>query len=78
MIPSSIENIREKGSEEVPYPNEQSTHTNEGGFGFAAQAKNIDCYASSIGLSNMISLLLSTSELLVIFLKSDEVKDIML
>ena len=27
MIPSAVENIREKGSEEVPYSNERSTQT---------------------------------------------------
>ena len=26
MIPSSVENICEKGSDEVPYSNERSTH----------------------------------------------------
>ena len=65
--------------EEVPYSNERSTHTiKEDGFGFAMQARNIYCYEISIGLSGMISLLLSTSKILVIFLKSDEVEDIML
>ena len=79
MIPSSVENVLEKGSEEVRYSNEQLTHTiADDGFGFAAQDINIDYYASSIGLSGMVSLLLSTSKLSVIFLKSDEVEDIML
>ena len=79
MIPSSVENIREKGSTEVPYSNEKSTHTiGKDGFGFATQARKIDCYTSSMGLSGMISLLLSTLGLLVIFLKSDEVEDMML
>jgi len=77
VIPSLLEKVCEKGLEEVPYSNERSTNTiDEDEFGFAAQAKNIDCYANSIGLSSMISLLLATSELLVIFLKSDEVEDI--
>ena len=79
MIPSSVENVREKGSEEVPYSNEQSTHTmSDNGFGFSVQAKNIDCYASSIGLSGMDSLHILTLELLEIFHESDEVEDIML
>ena len=79
MIPSSIENVREKGSEEVPYSNEQSTHTiGDDGLGFFVQAKNIDCYASSMGLSVMVSLRISTSKLLEIFYELDEVEDIML
>jgi len=78
MIPSLVENIREKGSKEVPYSNESSTHIiDKDGFGFSAQARNINSYGSSIGLSGMISLLLSTSKLSIIFLKSDEVEDIM-
>jgi len=78
-IPSSIENIHEKGSEEVPYSNEWSTHTiGESGFGFAAQARKIDCYASSMQISGITLVLLSTSELLVILLKSDDVEEIML
>ena len=79
MIPSSVENVLEKGSEEIPYSNEQSTHTiSDNGFGFSVQAKNIDCYASSIGLSGMVSLDISTLELKEIFHELDEVEDIML
>lgn len=79
MIPSSVENVHEKGSEEVPYSNEQSTHTiGDDGFGFVAQAKNIDYYASLIGLSGMVSLCVSTLGLLEIFHELDQVEDIML
>ena len=79
MVPSSIENVREKGSEEVPYSNEQSTHTiGDDGFRFYMQAKKIDCYASLTGLTGMVSLCISTSILLEIFHESDEVEDIML
>lgn len=79
MIPSSVENMGEKGSEEVPYYNERSTYTiDENGFGFTTQDRKIDFYARSIGLSGVISLLLSTSKLLVILLRSDKVEDIML
>lgn len=79
MIPSSVENVREKGSEEVQYSNKQSTHTiGDNGFGFAAQAKKIDCYASSMGFIDMISLLILSLELLGIFHEKDEVEDIML
>ena len=79
MILSSIECIREKGSQEVTYSNDLSTHTNvECRFGFAAQARKIDCYDNSMGLNNITSILLSTSTWLVILLKSDEVEEIML
>ena len=79
MIPSSVECIHEKGSKEVPYSNERSTHTiGESGFGFATQARKIDCYVTSMGLSGITSVLLSTLELLVILLKSDKVEEITL
>jgi len=48
MIPSSVENICEKGLEEVPNSNERSTHTiDKNGFGLFAQAKKIDFYVLS-------------------------------
>jgi len=79
MIPSSVECIREKGSEEVPYSNNLSTHTIvECGYGFAAQTQKIGCYDDSMAFKNITSILLSTSTLLVILLKSDELEEIML
>ena len=62
MISSSVEYIQAKGSEEVPYSSERSTHTiGDCGSGNAAQARKIDCYASSIGLSSITSAKLSYS-----------------
>lgn len=50
MIPSSVECIHEKGSEEVPYSNDLSTHAIvEFRLGFAAQTQNIDCYVDFDG-----------------------------
>ena len=42
------------------------------------KARKINFYASSMGLSGITLVLLSTSESLVILLKSDEVEEIML
>ena len=59
MIPSSVENVREKGLEEVPYSNEQSTHTiGDDGFGFVAQAKKIDCYVFWLATTPLLILIL--------------------
>lgn len=76
MICSFVEYIQAKGSREVPYSSERSTHIiGDCGSRTAAQARKIDCYASSIGLSGITSAKLSSSTLLVILFKSYEVED---
>ena len=45
MIPSSVECTCDQGSKEVPYSSDLSIQTlDERCFGFAPQAKKIDCY----------------------------------
>ena len=50
-IPSSVSCTLDQGSEGVPYSLDLSIQTlDECWFGFASQARNIDCYNISVGL----------------------------
>ena len=75
---SSVKKVKEKGLDGVPKSKEWSTQTLSGAdFRFSAQAKYIDCYASSIGLGGKNSSNVEISESLVLSLKLDRVEEIM-
>ena len=70
--------VDEKGSDGVQKSNERFTQKiDDNELGFTAQARELDFYASLIGLGDKNSSNVTTSESPVLFLKPDGVEEIM-